>query len=178
MQHTYRQAGYREGITAGKESALQKGFDDGFARIGAPLGREIGMLRGAANAAIWLISKWASSPGADPAVYMPREREVHTILCELADIGLEDLAPRDVQAEEHAEEHRRGEIGTTLGEVQISAEANAHADGVNSLGSVQEQIALVTDEPLVVKPAVEKLNQLRIRLSKVLRELGLDITLG
>jgi hypothetical protein len=37
--------GYREGITAGKESALQEGFDTGFASVGAPLGRDIGFIR-------------------------------------------------------------------------------------------------------------------------------------
>jgi Essential protein Yae1, N terminal len=45
-----KQAGYRDGITAGKESALQEGFDAGFEQAGAPRGRELGLLRGLASA--------------------------------------------------------------------------------------------------------------------------------
>ena len=44
------QAGYREGITSGKENALQEGFDTGFSQTGGPLGRELGLLRGLASA--------------------------------------------------------------------------------------------------------------------------------
>lgn len=51
------QAGYREGITAGKESALQEGFDAGFAKTGGPIGRELGLLRGVANALLLHLSQ-------------------------------------------------------------------------------------------------------------------------
>ncbi|KAG8714075.1 hypothetical protein FRC09_018034, partial [Ceratobasidium sp. 395] len=52
LSNDFMTAGYREGITAGKESALQEGFDDGFASVGASLGRQLGVLRGMANAAL------------------------------------------------------------------------------------------------------------------------------
>ncbi|KAF7345106.1 Yae1-N domain-containing protein [Mycena venus] len=48
----FTNVGYREGITAGKESALQEGFDTGFAGVGAPLGRDIGFLRGMSSALV------------------------------------------------------------------------------------------------------------------------------
>ena len=51
------QAGYRDGITAGKESALQQGFDAGFAQAGAPRGRELGILRGIASALLLHLSR-------------------------------------------------------------------------------------------------------------------------
>ncbi|KAG8925007.1 hypothetical protein FRC02_010050 [Tulasnella sp. 418] len=46
ISETFHNDGYREGITTGKESALQQGFDDGFNDIGVPIGKEIGILRG------------------------------------------------------------------------------------------------------------------------------------
>ncbi|KAE8270851.1 hypothetical protein A4X09_0g1486 [Tilletia walkeri] len=45
METQLEDAGYREGITAGKLGALQSGFDEGFS-AGAPLGRAVGRLRG------------------------------------------------------------------------------------------------------------------------------------
>ncbi|KAH9162714.1 hypothetical protein EDB89DRAFT_2024320 [Lactarius sanguifluus] len=42
--------GYRDGISSGKEVALQEGFDAAFACSGAPRGRELGVLRGLATA--------------------------------------------------------------------------------------------------------------------------------
>ncbi|KAI0000296.1 hypothetical protein BJV77DRAFT_1063742 [Russula vinacea] len=52
ISSSFQNAGYREGITAGKDGALQEGFDAGFAQTGAPLGRELGLLRGLASALI------------------------------------------------------------------------------------------------------------------------------
>lgn len=151
------QAGYREGITAGKESALQEGFDDGFALVGAPLGRAIGLLRGAANAAMGFVSSRASDTDAN--ALEQRKNEVRTIIGSLGRINLEDLAPRDAQAEEHAKEHL--DNGTSSDVFEL----DAHNVGVpksenNQIGS---------------KPAIEELDQLRTQLSNVLQEIGLDI---
>ncbi|GAW04126.1 protein [Lentinula edodes] len=77
MSSEFTTTGYREGITAGKESALQEGFDTGFATIGTPIGREVGMLRGMVSALL------ASINGSEK---LPR-------------------APRDLEAEAHAREH-------------------------------------------------------------------------
>ena len=48
--------GYREAIDVGKEQKLQQGFDEGYSRIGAPLGRRIGMLRGKVDALLSIAS--------------------------------------------------------------------------------------------------------------------------
>ncbi|TFY74295.1 hypothetical protein EWM64_g9718 [Hericium alpestre] len=50
LSSDFTNSGYREGITAGKEDALQEGFDAGFAEVGVPLGQELGLLRGLASA--------------------------------------------------------------------------------------------------------------------------------
>lgn len=72
------QAGYREGVTAGKTSALQEGFDAGFAESGVPLGRQVGHARGVATALAGL-----------PSI---REREtVEKLLGELNTVRLSDI---------------------------------------------------------------------------------------
>ncbi|TKY89816.1 hypothetical protein EX895_001113 [Sporisorium graminicola] len=53
--------GYREGITAGKLSSLQSGFDQGFNEVGATLGRQVGVLRGQV-AALLLLTSSSSLP--------------------------------------------------------------------------------------------------------------------
>ncbi|KAH9054026.1 hypothetical protein EDB83DRAFT_2207879, partial [Lactarius deliciosus] len=63
-------AGYRNGISSDK-APLQEGFDVGFARIGAPCGRELGVIRGLAAAL--LLHLFHSSPAAQPAQTRARE---------------------------------------------------------------------------------------------------------
>lgn len=57
------QAGYRGGISAGKEAAQQEGFDMGFADTGTPRGRELGVLRGLAAAHLHLSPRPAAELG-------------------------------------------------------------------------------------------------------------------
>ena len=49
------QTGYREGTLAGELSLIQSGFDHAFTSIGAPIGRELGILRGTASAMLALL---------------------------------------------------------------------------------------------------------------------------
>nr|GAT60450.1 predicted protein [Mycena chlorophos] len=97
----FTNAGYREGITAGKESALQEGFDAGFAQVGVPLGREIGHLRGAVSA----IVAFLQSPHCQRDDKTALLAEARSIAVSLADIRFSDIAPRDLEAEAHAREH-------------------------------------------------------------------------
>ncbi|KAH9032821.1 hypothetical protein EDB84DRAFT_1243530, partial [Lactarius hengduanensis] len=71
LSTSFTTAGYRDGISSGKEAALQEGFDAGFARTGAPRGRELGVLRGLAAALLLHLSR--SSPAAHPAQTRVRE---------------------------------------------------------------------------------------------------------
>ncbi|EEB93318.1 hypothetical protein MPER_08043 [Moniliophthora perniciosa FA553] len=99
-EFTNASAGYREGITAGKESALQEGFDNGFASVGAPLGREMGLLRGISSALVSYLTIAKHLPEDDPTVL-----EARTIASQLSNIRFSDIAPRDLEAEAHAREH-------------------------------------------------------------------------
>jgi hypothetical protein len=93
----FTNSGYREGIIAGKEAFLQPGFDAGFANVGVPLGRELGLLRGAAAAIRSLLN--SQSPDS------PELEEIRSISSVLSTIQFSDIAPRDLEAEQHAKEH-------------------------------------------------------------------------
>lgn len=129
------QAGYREGITAGKEEALQEGFDAGFAEFGAPVGKEIGVLRGMSAALLVFLDKYPpppmplstsppsnsnSTPEDDEAPPVPADHdkgnasdsdveklkaEVRNLVKELASLKLAGLLPPDIEAMDHAKEH-------------------------------------------------------------------------
>ncbi|KAH9022315.1 hypothetical protein EDB85DRAFT_1996236 [Lactarius pseudohatsudake] len=71
LSTNFTNAGYRDGISSGKEAALQEGFNVGFARTGASRGRELGVLRGLAAALLLHLSR--SSPAAQPAQTQVRE---------------------------------------------------------------------------------------------------------
>lgn len=57
VQRTFYDVGYREGITAGKLSTLQAGFDQGF-NLSAPLGRARGDLRGQVTALNYYLNEY------------------------------------------------------------------------------------------------------------------------
>jgi hypothetical protein len=77
---------------------LQEGFDAGFAQVGVPLGRQIGLLRGRAAAILSFLNMSEASETDD--LKLARE-----ITAQLGNIRFSDIAPRDLEAEQHAKEH-------------------------------------------------------------------------
>ncbi|PWY99655.1 hypothetical protein BCV70DRAFT_200577 [Testicularia cyperi] len=67
IEGQFHDAGYREGITAGKLSTLQGGFDQGFNEVGAPIGRSVGILRGQIAALVSILSSTTMSTEAEGA---------------------------------------------------------------------------------------------------------------
>lgn len=65
--------------------------------MGVPLGREIGNLRGAAAA----IKSLLNSQNPDPLEF----EELRSVSSILSNIRFSDIAPRDLEAEQHAKEH-------------------------------------------------------------------------
>jgi len=126
LSSDFMNAGYREGITAGKESALQEGFDDGFASVGAPLGRQVGTLRGTANAALALCLRRRSD--------RTLEGELGDIVQCLSRTKLSALAPPDMQAIEHAGMHESD--APDVGDVEMSAGAT-----MDGLGDALEALS-------------------------------------
>ncbi|SAM84378.1 uncharacterized protein UBRO_05619-A [Ustilago bromivora] len=135
--------GYREGITAGKLSTLQQGFDTGFNEVGALLGRQLGQLRGQVAALLFL----TSTPIPDPTststfagntcrarcVAMPpsagsvlpllkhpqleqARRELEELAKELDGVTLGKIAEPDYEALEHEREHAAQDGGGGGGE--------------------------------------------------------------
>ncbi|KAJ7506230.1 hypothetical protein B0H11DRAFT_1677904, partial [Mycena galericulata] len=94
----FLQVGYRGRITAGKESALQEGFDTGFASADAPLGREIGPLRGMASALVAL--------HVDKDAMLAKAR---AIALDLAAVHFTEVVLRYLEAEEHVRQHLANE---------------------------------------------------------------------
>ncbi|KAJ7875383.1 hypothetical protein B0H14DRAFT_64261 [Mycena olivaceomarginata] len=97
----FTNVGYREGITAGKESALQEGFDTGFAVVGAPLGWDIGFLRGMASGSIAFLNSNLCNHLEKESLLV----EARDVAAKLAVVRFTDVVPRDLEAEEHALEH-------------------------------------------------------------------------
>ncbi|KAG1776178.1 hypothetical protein EV702DRAFT_354157 [Suillus placidus] len=98
LSNEFTNSGYREGIIAGKESALQEGFDAGFAHVGVPIGRDLGSMRGIISA----ITSFLSSKGQEDSTTLTTAREISS---SLAGVRFSDIVPVDQEAEQHAREH-------------------------------------------------------------------------
>ncbi|KAI9452774.1 hypothetical protein BJY52DRAFT_1291762 [Lactarius psammicola] len=156
LSTSFTTAGYRDGISAGKEAALQEGFDAGFARTGAPRGRELGVLRGLAAALLLHLTR--SSPGPGPAPKPEQEQapaRVREIVEKLAAVRFADLVSPDEEAMAHAD--------AMCGE-------NGSGGGVNE---VQGQSPATDDDD-----DDDDLRTLRAQLETLLLEAGLNVPLG
>ncbi|KAI0356427.1 hypothetical protein OH77DRAFT_200893 [Trametes cingulata] len=179
----FTNAGYREGITAGKESALQAGFDEGFAQVGAPLGRELGILRGLCSALVSFLTRSPSSTPQSEAVLA----EVREIAAQLANVRFSDIAPPDLEALAHAREHLENarteeqvedaealrdparmneeirERRDVEGLEDLMAQMNAGGAGGGSAAAVQ------------ARPRAEDVARLKERLLAIVQGLGLSL---
>lgn len=159
--------GYREGITAGKEAASQEGFDDGFAYVGVPIGREIGVLRGVSSAVLAFLK--GGLPGQESLV-----SEAEEIASQLARFRFSDVMPRDLEAEEHARQHMEAE-GIPLGVNEEIAEKR-------DLEGIEDMLANLTagngkSKGDVARPTIEDLRALKERLTRLNEQLGIAIQL-
>ncbi|KAF6761641.1 hypothetical protein DFP72DRAFT_1031086 [Ephemerocybe angulata] len=166
----FTNAGYREGITAGKEGALQEGFDSGFALTGAPLGRDIGRIRGISSALLALINKATLSfpPGALD--------ELRNIAAQLADIRFSDIVPPDLEAEEHAREHMRTE-GEAL---EMDSEELKDKKDVEGLEDLLAGMSASGNgkERKPQRPTMQDFEVVKKRLEALVGTLGLQIQLS
>lgn len=165
------QAGYREGITTGKEKALQAGFDDGFANVGAPIGRELGILRGIASALLPFVSSYPSQT-PDQELLANEVRQVTSLL---ADIRFTDITPRDVEAEEHAQEHAwvNGNQSEMSEEVAAGTRIGGPEDVLSTIAAEAS-----SGEIQRGRPTIDDVRQLKMRLEHLIQRLGLNINLS
>ncbi|KAJ7041185.1 hypothetical protein C8F04DRAFT_1208450 [Mycena alexandri] len=159
--------GYREGITAGKESALQEGFDTGFATVGAPLGHEIGFLRGMASALVAFVNTGAH---ADKHALLTEARAIAT---GLAVVRFTDVVPRDIEAEAHAREH--------LAEVYDGdpGDGNEELGDKRKIEQLEDMLAGLSAEAetpgKTVRPTLDDVRVLEGRLQALSAQLGLVV---
>lgn len=171
-------AGYREGITAGKEGALQAGFDDGFAHTGAPLGRDIGLLRGAVAALHAFLASARPLPpasgaqdGAEGAGREAWREEARAIAAGLGAVRFSDIAPRDEEAEAHAREHLAADADEGA---DVPEEVQAARD-VESLEDMMARMGAGAAAPPAGRPTMEDVARLEERLRVLAGAMGLAV---
>jgi hypothetical protein len=180
----FQNAGYREGITAGKEGALQEGFDTGFAQTGGPLGRELGLLRGVASALLFHLSRTRTrtrtrtqheheEPRPESEPESGASVNVREIVDALAAVRVADIAPpppplHEEEAEGHGHTTRCVEDLKSAGRDdgdggrEEGKEASPRSDGLGSVGTT----------------TIEDVRALRVKLETLLCESGLKIDLN
>ena len=166
-------AGYREGISAGRLSTMQNGFDQGYA-VGAPLGRQVGELRGvAASLLAYLTSSTSTGKSAaatissqnivDDTARKEVVEKTRDLIRRLGKLRLKDLAPRDHEAEQHAIDH--GEELQVPQDLQDKRDMEALEDSMNGLGGSKTQQHA---------PKLEELQACRAELRELLNAVGLQ----
>jgi len=93
----YADVGYREGISEGKLSSLQEGFDGSF-RTSVPLVRRLGRLRGMVGGLLGYTL--GLGEGKEQMIKMIRE-----LNSDLGRLKMGDVLPVDQEAMDHAKEH-------------------------------------------------------------------------
>ncbi|OJT13627.1 hypothetical protein TRAPUB_9816 [Trametes pubescens] len=179
ISNEFTNAGYREGITAGKESALQQGFDDGFAHTGAPLGRELGILRGLCSALIALLSRPNPTDTAQAALAETRE-----IAAQLANVRFSDIVPPDLEALAHAREHldakmSEAEADSDGEDLADPASLNEELKGKRDLEGLEDLMAQMTagggSAATQSRPKAADIVQLKGRLLAIAEASGLKL---
>ncbi|WFC97226.1 hypothetical protein MBRA1_003892 [Malassezia brasiliensis] len=112
MEAQFHNLGYRQGLEDGKLQHLQAGFDVGYNTVGAPLGRAVGELRGAADSLLHAATRprphartaaGADAPDApDTAAALT---ELRGLCAELARVRLDQVAEPDWETVEHEIAH-------------------------------------------------------------------------
>ncbi|KAI5986230.1 hypothetical protein EDD15DRAFT_2175125 [Pisolithus albus] len=165
----FTNSGYRQGIIAGKEASLQEGFDVGFADVGTPVGRELGALRGIASALVSFLSSIKTTP-ADLD-------EARAIATSLSRIRFTDIAPPDIEAEQHAREHLQNDDPGLVQsdalsqrrEMEILEDMLSHM----SARSGTEQVRPTREDVVILKGRLHALSE-RLGLSLSFQDLGID----
>jgi Essential protein Yae1, N terminal len=160
-----QKAGYREGISAGKEAALQEGFDGGFADTGVPIGRELGILRGMSSAILALLR---SSIAVNEKESI--QADAQEISSQLSRIRFSDIMPRDLEAEEHARQHLE-EDGVEI-DVHEKIAATRDMEGIEDMLA---NLSAGTNITGTTRPSVDDVHILKGRLKVLSDRLNLQV---
>lgn len=134
-----RKTGYREAIDVGKEQKLQQGFDEGYSRTGAPLGRRIGVLRGKVDALLSIAS--AQSEGrpvyaadASGAVLEKLQKDLKSLRTRIETLPIDDLTEPDYELLRYEAQHQSGSPAAWA-----EQRSDAHTRATESLSALEDQ---------------------------------------
>ncbi|KAG1749310.1 hypothetical protein EDB19DRAFT_1681964 [Suillus lakei] len=164
LSNEFTNSGYREGIIAGKESALQEGFDAGFAHVGVPIGRDLGSMRGVTSA----IASFLSSKSQEESTALTMARDISS---SLAGVRFSDVAPVDHEAEQHAREH----LDASDDPIGQSEELLQKKEMEGLEDMLQRLTACATSRPSQGRPTREDVVRLKEGILALSGQLGLDI---
>ncbi|GAA5986634.1 hypothetical protein JCM10908_003831 [Rhodotorula pacifica] len=183
LEQRYADAGYRDGITAGKNARLQAGFDQGF-ELAAPYARRVGALRGIAASILSLLTVptanatknagqllQAAFPPSDESSTAKRDAlvaELRDLVSALGRLDAHKVLPPDEEAEAHAREHEDEGISEVLRERREMREMEALMSGLGGDGTASKK------EP----SGAEAVAECERRLAAVLGVFGLESVLS
>jgi hypothetical protein len=179
------QAGYRDGITAGKNARLQAGFDQGF-ELAAPYARQVGALRGIAASLLSLLTvptanatknaghilQAAFPPSDESSVSSKRDAvvaELRELVTALGRLDANKVLPPDEEAEAHAREHEDESISEVLRERREMREMEALMSGLGGQDGAGAKKEL---------SGAEAVAECQRRLAQVLAAFGLESVLS
>jgi len=138
---------------------FQEGFDAGFADIGAPIGRELGILRGISSAILALLRTNEESTEADDA---------QDISSQLSKIRFSDIMPRDLEAEEHARHH--------LEEEGVEIDVHEKIAAKQDMEGIEDMLAnLAASTGTTARPSIDDVRILKDHLKILSDRLNLQI---
>jgi hypothetical protein len=124
----YSDVGYREGISEGKLSSLQEGFDQSFA-TSVPWVRRLGNIRGSAAGLL------AFAVGSRDDLV----QEIRAFIAVLGKVKASDVLPVDQEALEHAKEHMAGDHEEPIRAEQEMEDLISTMDGLTQTASSSQR---------------------------------------
>ncbi|GAA5937361.1 Yae1p [Sporobolomyces koalae] len=143
LSSRYHDAGYRDGITNGKNSNLQLGFDQGFS-LASSYARQVGQLRGVATTLLSILTTQSGSKHVPTLINAQDEgntkdsivSQLREVVNLLGKLERDQVLPVDQEALEHAKSHNNDSTAATgfSQEYVDKQEMNELGDMLNTLG--------------------------------------------
>ena len=150
--------------------------------MGAPLGREIGLLRGFASALLAFLSSSsnANAPTTTQVDHAALVNEARVIASELSNIRFTDVAPPDLEAEQHAREHLEADDPMDDDRDGVGDEGPQQKREMESLEDMMDRITAgaVSKSDRTGRPTLEDVKRLGARLEVLAGKVGVAIPQG
>lgn len=151
---------------------MQQGFDEGFAEVGAPLGRELGILRGISTALLSFLKMTPDQTGQQGLI-----QEVGELVSQLGSVRLSDIAPPDLEAERHIREHLDEGGGEDAGELEI--DLNEELKEKKDIERLEDLMGQMQAGSLMTgpteRPSIDDVRRIKERLIGLCHELNISV---